>query len=123
MKKIVIVEDTPDLLVELADILMMEGYDVRPFGKGSEALLQLDKIRPDLIVTDLSMPDMDGFKFIQKVRDQMSFRAVPVIIFSARPKEENQPKALALNVDAYLEKPCDPEKLLDQINTIFSKKS
>ena len=119
MKKILIIEDTADLLEQLVDLLRMEGYDVVAFRNGAVALQKLPEIQPDLVVTDLSMPDIDGFQFIRRMRQISGVSRTPVVIFSARPREENLAEAAELNVLSYLQKPCDTDFFLNRIKEIF----
>lgn len=122
-KKILIVEDTPDLLQTLSEYLVMEGFTVFPCLR---AKLALDKLEqgdmPDLILTDLSMPDMDGFQLIEIVRQTKLYEHLPVVIFSARPIHENQARAASLGVARYIKKPCAPDELVMAIREILKDK-
>jgi DNA-binding response OmpR family regulator len=120
MKTILIVEDTADLLMNLTDFLRMEGYRVIGFGSGRSALEHLQTEIPDVLITDLSMPDMDGFELIRTVRHDMNMEDLPIAIFSARPKEENLPRAKSFGVSLYITKPCEPEKLVGYIESIIN---
>jgi DNA-binding response OmpR family regulator len=120
MKTIVIVEDTADLLMNLTDFLRMEGYRVIGFASGGSALDHLRIETPDILITDLSMPDMDGFELIRAVRQDLKLDDLPIAIFSARPKEENLLKAKSFGVSLYITKPCEPEKLVGYIESIIN---
>lgn len=115
-----IVEDTPDLLNNLKEFLEMEGYVIWPHLTAKLAMQTLEGGRiPDLIITDLSMADMDGFELIEWIRTKSSLDGVPVTIFSARPVHENQTRAASLGVSKYLKKPCPPDELLNCIQEIL----
>jgi DNA-binding response OmpR family regulator len=120
-KKILIVEDTPDLLQSITEFLEMEGYQITGCLSGKSALAVLKEAKPDLIITDLSMPDMDGFQFIENLREDKTLDSIPVAIFSARPAHENQAKAISFGVTKYIKKPCSPEELLTTLEEIFKK--
>jgi DNA-binding response OmpR family regulator len=122
-KKILVVEDTPDLLQNLTEFLVMEGFTVSPCLNAKSAFGKLEQGEiPDLILTDLSMPDMDGFQLIEKIREKKSLDHIPVIIFSARPLQENQARAVSLGVAKYIKKPCPPDELVLSIQEILKGK-
>ena len=122
-KKILIVEDTPDLLQNLTEFLLMEEFIVLPFLNAKTALEYLEQGEiPDLILTDLSMPDMDGFQLIEKIRTLNSLNDIPIIIFSARPQQENESRATSLGVNKYIKKPCAPDELVFSIQEILNGK-
>jgi DNA-binding response OmpR family regulator len=118
-KKILIVEDTPDLLQSISEFLIMEGYETIGCLSGKSALEKLAESKPDLIITDLSMPDMDGFQLIELIRHDPHFNAIPIAIFSARPPQENQAKAISFGVTKYIKKPCPPEELLATVDELL----
>jgi DNA-binding response OmpR family regulator len=119
-KKIMIVEDTPDLLETLTEFLVMDGFDVTACLSARIALEKLEHEVPDLIITDLSMPDMDGFQMIEKIREKKSLQELPIIIFSARPLQENQARAVSLGVVRYIKKPCPPDELVLSVHQILT---
>jgi DNA-binding response OmpR family regulator len=122
-KRILIVEDTPDLLQNLSEFLMMEDFIVIPCLSARSAIEKFEQGEmPDLILTDLSMPDMDGFQFIEKVREAKSLDHIPIVIFSARPIQENQARAVSLGVAKYIKKPCAPDELVLSIQEILKDK-
>jgi DNA-binding response OmpR family regulator len=120
-KKILIVEDTPDLLQSILEFLIMEGYETIGCLSGKEALEKLSASKPDLIITDLSMPDMDGFQLIERIKEIKHLDIIPIAIFSARPAQENQAKALSFGVTKYIKKPCTPEELLASIEELLKE--
>jgi DNA-binding response OmpR family regulator len=121
MKKVLVIDDTPELLQSIAFALGMENYDVLAFGNPMDAIqaLTLNTI-PDLIITDLAMAPMDGFQFIEEIRKRESLRAVPIVIFSARPMVENYIRAIELGVHHYVSKPVTIEALLAKVETILN---
>jgi DNA-binding response OmpR family regulator len=118
-KKIMIVEDTPDLLQTLTEFLVMDGFDVTPCLSARVALEKLNHEIPDLMITDLSMPDMDGFQLIEKIRERKELKELPIVIFSARPLQENQARAVSLGVVQYIKKPCPPDELALSVQKIL----
>lgn len=112
-----LVEDTPDLLENLTDTLRMEGYDVTTATNGVEALEILSTKIPDLIITDLLMPKMDGFTLIKEIKTIQNLNKVPVMIFSAKPINDKEANELGANF--YVKKPCAIENLLKSIHEII----
>lgn len=122
-KKILIVEDTPDLLKNLSEFLIMEGFTTVSCLSARLAIEKLEAgEQPDLVITDLSMPDIDGFQLIEWIRSNPSLRIVPIVIFSARPIQENQSRAVSLGVAKYIKKPCTPDELVGAIQEVLKDK-
>jgi DNA-binding response OmpR family regulator len=120
-KKILVVDDTRDILAHLQESLLMEGYDVLTATNGKEALRHLEHEVPDLIITDLVMPQMDGFTFIREVKKQEKLRGIPILIFSAKPMEEEGKRIAELGADSFLLKPSSTEVILSSITALISK--
>jgi CheY-like chemotaxis protein len=122
-KRILIVEDTPDLLTNLSEFLIMEGFEVVACLSARSAMEKLGMGEmPNLIVTDLSMPDMDGFELIDRIRSSEGLSQIPIVIFSARPIQENQARAVSLGIAKYIVKPCPPDQLVLSIHEILKDK-
>ncbi len=122
MTKILLVEDTPALAAEIMDILRMESFDVSLAINGRDAMQQLTLRPADLIISDLFMPEMDGFQLISALRNHPSLGETPIIILSARTTSETIDKVLALGSDLFIEKPCDSKHLVASIKKILNKK-
>ncbi|HTJ53053.1 MAG TPA: response regulator [Cyclobacteriaceae bacterium] len=115
MKKILLIDDTVDILENLTEFLSMEGYELITGTNGLDGLEKLNSNTPDLIITDLRMPGMDGFAFIQKIKSQESTREIPVLVFSANATPENEQKSMQLGAIRFIKKPCTVEALLQII--------
>jgi two-component system sensor histidine kinase/response regulator len=109
---ILVLEDNCDLLTNIELILEMEGYQVLSACSGLEALSLLERTRPDLIISDIMMPEMDGYEFYQCVRQNPELLTVPFIFLSAKRGREDIRFGKKLGVDDYLTKPLEPEDLL-----------
>ena len=107
---ILIVEDNLDICQYL-QIILQEDYQVTFANNGAEGLAKLEKQTPDLILTDLMMPVMDGFEFMKKVKSQDKWRAIPVIALTARSEMTDKLHALRIGVDDYLVKPFLEDEL------------
>ncbi|HYG03441.1 MAG TPA: response regulator [Chryseosolibacter sp.] len=122
MNRILVVEDTSELLANLTDVLKMEGYSVKGCRDVKTAMEYLSDELPDLVITDLTMPDTDGFQFISALRASDAFRHLRIAIFSARPRSENIAQAMSLDVMAYIQKPCPPDELVLAIDEVLKSK-
>lgn len=120
MKNILLVEDTAHLSEEIADILRMEGYRVIAAGNALKALEILPEAKPDLIITDLLMPGMDGFEFIRLVRSVVSFKSTPIIILSAKTSLEDKIHGKEVGANAFIQKPCKAHELVESINSLLN---
>jgi CheY-like chemotaxis protein len=120
MKTICVVDDTPDLLTNISEFLQMEGFDVAAFLGGHEALEYLKAHVPDLIITDLWMPSMDGLVFIERLKSDIRLNGVPVVIFSAKHLSEYELKAKQLGVTDYIKKPADLDHMLEVIYPLLN---
>jgi two-component system sensor histidine kinase/response regulator len=111
-KQILVVEDQDLLLMAIRDVLEMEGYKVVTAGDGIEALEVMQTFMPDLIIADISMPRMDGYKFFEAVHIRPEWIPIPFIFLTARAEKEDRLKGKAMGAEDYLVKPFDPQELL-----------
>jgi CheY-like chemotaxis protein len=110
---VLIVEDVPNVLELLEVTLRFKGYAVLTARNGEEALGVIEKQRPALIVTDILMPKMDGYAFVQKLRLNTDTRSIPVVFLSATyVTPEDKQFALSLGAARFMEKPIDTEDFL-----------
>lgn len=110
---ILIVEDVPNVLELLEVTLKFKGYAVLVAHNGEEALDVIAKQRPALIITDILMPKMDGYAFVQKLRLNVDTRSIPVVFLSATyVTPEDKAFALSLGAARFMEKPIDTEDFL-----------
>jgi DNA-binding response OmpR family regulator len=119
---LLVVEDVPDILALLETTLKFKGYRVLTAVNGQDALEQIQKEHPDLVVTDILMPRMDGFSLVHRMRIAPETRGLPVIFITAT-YVAPEDKAFALNIGAtrFIEKPIVIEELLSMIEDLLSK--
>lgn len=119
MATILIIEDEKDLRTLLGRKLVSEGYEVYEAANGEEGFAKAEEITPDLIISDVLMPKMDGNQFLKKLRASDFGRNIPVIILTARRKMQDFFETR--EVDDFLSKPIEAKELLVRIRRILSK--
>lgn len=112
---LLVVEDDPAMLIAFRDILERSGYSVSTASNGNDALVALQEEVPDLIMSDISMPGMDGIELYKAVRQRPSGAAIPFIFVTARGTREDIFAAKALGVDDYITKPVTSHELLSAV--------
>ncbi len=115
--RVLLVDDEAAILKILRIKLRVSGYDVVAAPNGEKALDLVDSAKPDIVLLDVLMPDMDGFQVLKRLRTRSD---LPVIVFSARP--ENAQQALDLGADDYLGKPFDVDDLVKRIYRILEER-
>jgi len=118
-KKVLIVDDFPAMRHSIQVLMSAKGYDATEANNGLEALSVLEKESFDLIITDLVMPEMDGFDLCEKVKSNKNYKNIPVIILSTQKDVRFIMKALKLGADDYLVKPIESELLDKVIERVF----
>ncbi len=116
-KRILVVEDHDLLLLAIRDILEVEGYEVATAGDGVDALERMRTFVPDLIIADISMPRMDGYRFFEEIRKHPEWIPIPFIFLTARAEREDRLKGKALGAEDYIIKPFDPQELVVVVNS------
>jgi DNA-binding response OmpR family regulator len=117
--KILIVEDDTDFQHYLRNLLLEHGFLVEIASKGSQALAAVQKHEPDLVVLDLTLPDMQGEDVCRLIREQSS--SLPIIMLTAKNKTNQKIEGLSLGADDYITKPFVPEELLARIKARLRK--
>lgn len=112
MAWILVVDDQPQLLDSIQMTLELAGYRVCTAGTGIEALAVLQAQPIDLILTDIGMPQLDGYQLCRRVRADSRWSAIPLLFLTARGSDEDIRYAQSLGSDDYLMKPIEPEALL-----------
>lgn len=118
---IYVVDDEP-LISRLAQVnLERAGYKVQTALDGMEALqaLQSGKVQPDLILLDVMMPFMDGFELLEQLRADFQLQSIPVVVMTARSRDEDMLVGKELGARQYLTKPINPTELISTVNEIL----
>ena len=111
MKKIAVVEDNPDNRL-LVQVMLESLYEVVEYENGFDALAGLQKNKPDLVLLDVSLPEMDGVEVLKRIRADENLRNLPVIALTANAMAGDREKYLAAGFDDYVAKPIVDEALL-----------
>jgi len=118
---ILVVEDVPHILELLEVTLRFKGYEVLTARDGKEALEVAEKQQPALVITDILMPHMDGFAFVQNLRTNPNFTQVPIIFLSATYiTPEDRTFAMQLGAARFLEKPIDTDAFLHTVEDVLN---
>jgi CheY-like chemotaxis protein len=114
--RVLLVEDAPFLRHAFGRLLRLHGFEVMEAKDGREALGCVHDFRPDLIVTDLMMPVMDGVELIRRLRADPRSSEVPILVITADPSAATEERARAAGAADFLPKPVDMPALLDRLN-------
>jgi len=121
--RILLVEDSPTILNLLSMVLRQFGFAVQTANDGLEALDKLSKENVDLIITDVNMPRMDGFTFINRVRSQGVMPKVPIIVLSTEREDHDRVRGRSAGADLYLTKPVQPQILVDHVRNLLMERA
>ncbi|MEO1373812.1 MAG: response regulator transcription factor [Cyanobacteria bacterium J06635_10] len=119
--KILVVDDDLGTRLSIGDYLELSGYKVLTANDGEEGLLMVNKHHPDLIVTDIIMPHVNGYELVRRVRQQARFRLLPVILLTARTKTQERILGYQSGCDLYLPKPFELEELAAAIGNLLER--
>lgn len=116
-----VVDDSLTMRKVLSRVLEREDIEVVTANDGMDAIEKLQEITPDIILTDIEMPRMDGFEFARYVRDNPATLKTPLVMISSRTADKHRNVAAAIGVDAFLGKPVQDETLVEQVNVLLAK--
>lgn len=119
MKKILVVDDEPDVVELLKDLLVHNKYEVETASEGVEAMARARSLQPDLVILDVAMPVMDGYDFIKELRRDDDLKQVPVIVITGRMKLQDIFEEQGIS--DYIMKPFDKKDLLKKVKTLTEK--
>jgi DNA-binding NarL/FixJ family response regulator len=120
-RRLLVVDDEAKLLRAVAATLREEGYDVATARSGSDALVHINASIPDLVVSDIRMPGMDGHQLARALRSNPRTALIPIVFLTAKDEREDRIAGFRTGVDAYLTKPFDPEELLAVVSNILKR--
>jgi len=121
LKRLLVVDDEPNLLRAVAAVLRGENFEITTARSGREALVAVAQSLPDLIVSDVRMPGMDGFQLARKLRASTHSALVPIVFLTAKDETEDRIEGFESGVDVYLTKPFEPDELVAVIKSVLAR--
>jgi DNA-binding response OmpR family regulator len=118
-KKVLIVDDETNIVISLEFLMEQAGYELRIAPNGREALEEIAAFKPDLILLDVMMPHINGFDVCRRIRENPAWQNIKIIMLTAKGREVEMAKGLALGADAYITKPFSTKELLAQVRHIL----
>ena len=117
MKKVILVaDDSPTIRKFVSIALTMQGYEVVVVSDGMEAIEKLPQNKIDLVITDLNMPNLDGYELIKSIREDENFKEIPIIILSSLGGDGEIERGLKCGANSYLVKPFDPKRVQYEVS-------
>ena len=119
---VLLVEDEDGLRKVMRDLLEREGFRVAEAPDGVQALDQVDRVAPDIIVLDLNLPALDGYAVLQQLRSRPATAAIPVVVLTAKGDEDNEVRVFQLGADDFLTKPFRARALAARLDAVLSRR-
>jgi len=123
MAKILIIEDELELARLIQVRLENAGFGVEIAGDGKEGLEKITDYQPDLVILDLILPQIDGYRVCELIKSDDKLRKIPVIMLTARAQDIEKKAGYAVGADEYIVKPYDPDQLLQKIKALLERKN
>jgi len=120
-RQLLVVDDDPGLLLAVSETLRAEGYEVVTARRGSEAMVQVAESLPDLIISDIRMPGMDGYALARNLRSSPRTRLIPIVFLTAKDDLADRITGFRTGVDAYITKPFESEELIAIVKNILER--
>jgi len=119
--KILIVDDAPNIVLSLEFLMKQEGFEVRSEEDGEAALKAVAEQKPDLILLDLMIPKKDGYEVCQTIRNNPDWQDIIIIMITAKGREVEKEKGMALGADDYVTKPFATRDLVDRVKRLLRR--
>ena len=120
-KKVLIADDEPNIVTSLEFLMGKCGYETRVARNGEEALALIETFRPDLVLLDVMMPAHSGYEVCQTMRGREDLRHIKIVMLSAKGREAEVDKGLALGADAYVTKPFSNRELIARVGSLLGE--
>lgn len=118
-KRVLIADDEPNIMVSLEFLMQRSGYEIRTAGNGDEALKAAQEFRPHLMLLDVMMPVRNGYEVCQAVRENPGLKGMKIVMLTAKGRELEVAKGLAIGADAYVTKPFATKELLETVKRLL----
>jgi DNA-binding response OmpR family regulator len=119
-RKVLIADDEENIVISLEFLLKREGFEVLVAGDGEAALQMVAEHHPDLVLLDVMMPKRNGYEVCQRMREHPEWRAIKIIMLSAKGRDVEVSKGVSLGADLYVTKPFSNAELVAQINALLA---
>lgn len=120
-QSILIVDDESYIVTSLSYVMKNAGFEVDTAFDGEAALAKVNDKRPDLIILDIMMPKLDGFEVCKRIRENADWNSIKIMMLTAKGREEEKAKGLALGADTYLTKPFSTRDILKQVQDLLGQ--
>lgn len=121
-EKILVVDDDPFIVNLIVYNLEQEGYNVIQATNGLEALEKARREKPDLIVLDIMLPKMDGYKVSRILKFDKNYKDIPVLMLTAKAQDVDRQTGMETGADVYMTKPFEPEALVKKVKALLTKR-
>lgn len=121
VKKVLIADDEPNIVISLEFLMQRNGYEVMTAPDGEQALRLLDTFRPHLVLLDIMLPLRNGFEVCQRIRANPEWKDTRIVMLTAKGREVEVTKGLALGADIYVTKPFSTKELLANIRQLLGE--
>jgi DNA-binding response OmpR family regulator len=118
-KRVLVVDDEPNIVMSLRFLMEREGFEVEVAPTGEAALEALDRGPADLVLLDVMIPELDGFEVCQRIRGNPAWSATRIVMLTARGRDVERDKGLALGADAYVTKPFSTRELVARVKQML----
>ena len=119
MRKVLVVDDEPNIVLSLEFLMQQAGFEVVTAEDGETALARVSETRPDLMLLDISLPGIGGFDVLERLRADPDFACLPIIMLTAHGREVEREKGLALGADDYITKPFSTRELVERVKRLL----
>jgi DNA-binding response OmpR family regulator len=118
---VLIADDEPNILLSLQFLMKKTGYEVRTAKDGEEAMAEISRAAPDLVLLDVMMPKIDGFSICERIRANPEWNDVRIIMLTARGRDIEREKGLALGADDYITKPFSTKDAIARVEAVIAR--
>jgi two-component system, OmpR family, alkaline phosphatase synthesis response regulator PhoP len=119
-KRVLVVDDEPNIVMSLRFLMEREGFQVEVASTGQAAVAALDREPADLVLLDIMMPELDGFEVCQRIRSNPAWRVTKVVMLTAKGRDIERDKGLALGADDYVTKPFSTRDLVAKVKQMLA---
>jgi len=123
MPRILLVDDEPNIVLALEFLMKKAGYETLTADDGEKALEAIREHRPDLVILDLMMPRLDGYEVCQRVRSDPALKKMIIVMLTAKGREVEREKGLAMGADLYITKPFSTREVVEKVRELLAEAS